>query len=205
MTETNPHQPTPAVKSDGATPATSVDAAAQTRGAEHNSLAGARMPAPPTDPVTDAPEPARRANVRDIVPDYESADEEDAAAAAENEPGAAPFTRRPFGSQLPKLYAPQRKGYRRYWFNDKPGRIARAKEAGYSIVNEDGKPMCRVVQGGGLRAYFMEIPIKYFEEDMRAGQRQVDEIDRAIRGGDIKRTEGDNRYVPKDAIKFKDD
>jgi hypothetical protein len=198
--------PRPAVRSDEGDTQRSVDVAAQTSGEQpNNSLAGARMPATPTE-QTNRPEPAQRANAAALMPDFESDDDTETRAApgSDDEPPAN-FVRRPFGSQLPKLAFPQRRGFRRYWFNDKPGRVARAKEAGYRNVEENGQPVARVVQGGGLRAFLMEIPLKFFDDDMKAQQKQVDEIERAIRSGDMKRNDGDNRYVPKDAIKFRDE
>lgn len=206
MTKQQTHEPRPATHSEQG--GKSADAAAQQRGEPANSLAGARMPATSTEEKLLAP--AERANAAALEPDYATAEPKDdpelaETSAAPDDGRPANFTRRPFGSQLPKLEYPQRRGYRRYWFNDKPGRVARAKEAGYSNVIEDGQPVVRTVSAGGVKAYLMEIPEHWFREDMRAQQRQIDEIERAIRAGDMKRNDGDNRYVPKDAIKFRDE
>ena len=119
------------------------------------------------------------------------------------------FVRRPFGSSQEKLSAPKRPGYHRHWFNDYPGRVDRAKEAGYAHVNENNdkrRPMKRVVGtsqfGGPLTAYLMEIPYKWFEQDLAREQAKVDEIDAAIKQGKVSTKEGDERYVPKGGIKF---
>jgi hypothetical protein len=98
--------------------------------------------------------------------------------------------RKPFGSQDQKLAMPRREGYRRYWFNDEPGRIERAKEAGYEHVkNADDQIVKRIVGIGrdnkGLFAYCMEIPEAWFEEDMAKEQQRVDGIDDSIMRGDI--------------------
>jgi hypothetical protein len=44
--------------------------------------------------------------------------------------------RKPFGSMSLKLDYPQRDGFHRHWFNDIPGRIGRAQEAGYEHVKD---------------------------------------------------------------------
>lgn len=89
-----------------------------------------------------------------------------------------PFTRKPFGSHEQKLAYPNREGFHRHWFNDEPGRIMRAREAGYEQVHDDdGRPVSTVVgigRGGqALVAFLMEIPQSWFEEDMAAQEMVV--------------------------------
>lgn len=89
-----------------------------------------------------------------------------------------PFVRKPFGNQEQKLAYPNREGFHRHWFNDEPGRIMRAREAGYEQVeDEDGRPVSTVVgigRGGqALVAFLMEIPQQWFEEDMAAQETTV--------------------------------
>ena len=112
--------------------------------------------------------------------------------------------REPFGSQEQILAWPVRRGYRRYWFNDIPGRIQRAKRAGYEhVLEESGEPISRVTDradGRGRASYLMEIPFEWYAEDM---QRQADAL--ALRLDDIRRGQAgpgaeDNRYVPKQGI-----
>jgi hypothetical protein len=120
--------------------------------------------------------------------------------------------RQPFGEPRLKLQAPARPGYRRYWFNDEPGRIQRALAAGYSFVKVNGRNTRNVVgrskTGGAQVAYLMEIPQEWFAKDVAAQQRRVDEIDNAIRGGELgakpgeRTAEGDNRYIPKEGIRY---
>lgn len=116
------------------------------------------------------------------------------------------FVRQPFGAQLQKLVAPARPGYRRYWFNDEPGRVQRAMEAGYAHVKTDGRNTSRTVgrngDGTAKVAFLMEIPQRWYEDDVAAQQAKVDEIDAAIKGGNVARKEDDGRYVPKDAISY---
>lgn len=111
-------------------------------------------------------------------------------------------TRRPFGSHQQKLFYPPRAGYHRHWFNDSPGRIINAQEAGYEHVKDDtGKNVVRPVgvndSGGALMAYLMEIPEEWYKEDMAANQKANDEIDNAIKRGNVAGTVGeDGRYIP---------
>lgn len=114
------------------------------------------------------------------------------------------FVRQPFGATTFKLTAAAREGYHRHWFNEVLDRLDQAQRAGYTFVKEEGKRVKRVVgvaKGGGpLTAYLMEIPQQWYEEDMARTQRNVDEIDAAIRGGQIGNQE--ERYVPEKGIKI---
>lgn len=92
-----------------------------------------------------------------------------------------------------KLSAPERKGFVRRWFNDKPGRIAEAEELAYEHVTETGiksdSPDSRVRRlvgtqdGEPLYAYLMETP----DEEYQAGRDELEErhrqVDQAIREG----------------------
>ena len=115
--------------------------------------------------------------------------------------------RKPFGSLEQKLSYPAREGFHRHWFNEIPGRIPRALDAGYEHVKDkDGKNVCRIVgtaEGGGpLHAYLMEIPEEWYKEDMRAAQAEIDEKEQAMLRGEFEKSEGDGRYVPSQGIKI---
>lgn len=112
-------------------------------------------------------------------------------------------SRKPFGSQIQKLAYPQRVGFHRHWFNDEPGRIEEALQAGYTHVEDkDGRKVQRVVgvatQGGALMGFLMEIPEEWFKEDMARNQQVVDERDAAIKAGHVTEEKGANQYVPQD-------
>lgn len=107
--------------------------------------------------------------------------------------------RKPFGSQEQQLAWPPIPGFRLYWFNDTPGRVARAKEAGYEHVLDpaSGEPVKRNVGRGegsqaGLTAYLMKIPIEWYQEDTAAAQAALETRLRDIREG---RGQGENQYV----------
>lgn len=108
-------------------------------------------------------------------------------------------TRKPFGAQEQQLAWPEIPGYRLYWFNDTPGRIARAKEAGYEHVLDptSGQPVSRNVGRGegsqaGLTGYLMKIPQQWYQEDSAASQAALEQRLRDIREG---RGQGENQYV----------
>ena len=110
--------------------------------------------------------------------------------------------RRPFGSQVQKLAYDARVGYHRHWFNDNPGRIKQALEAGYTHVEDkEGKKVARVVgvnpAGGALMGYLMETPQEWYEEDM-ARQAALDtEREQAIKNGTVAGAPGkDGVYIP---------
>lgn len=113
------------------------------------------------------------------------------------------FVRKPFGAHVQKLNYPARPGFHRHWFNDYPGRIARALEAGYKHVQDvNGKNVARIVgvaeTGNGLNAFLMEIPERWYKEDQAVKDRARDELDAKMKRGIIKdHSPGhDGAYLP---------
>lgn len=113
--------------------------------------------------------------------------------------------RKPFGSQTQKLAFPNREGYHRHWFNETPGRIKQAQDAGYTHVIDEAtqKPVTRVVgvtaQGGPLNGYLMEIPQEWWESDMADNEKTVKEKEDTIRRGQVEATDPrdrDGRFTP---------
>lgn len=108
-----------------------------------------------------------------------------------------PFVRKPFGTWDQKLSYPSREGFHRHWFNDEPGRIIRARDAGYEQVHDpNGRPVSTVVgigRGGQpLVAFLMEIPEEYFREDMLAQENVVHDLLTQIGRGDHSRPTGED-------------
>jgi len=96
--------------------------------------------------------------------------------------------RKPFGSMQLKMAYEKREGFHDHWFNDIPGRIDRATEAGYEHVKDkDGKNVSRVVgtspEGGPLTAYLMRIPEEWYSEDMKLEQAIIEEREELMRRG----------------------
>ena len=132
-------------------------------------------------------------------------------------------TRRvPMGTAQLRLAVPKRKGYVRRWFVDKPGRLARAQQAGYQFVtdktlhigeghvsndtdlgNRISEITGRAENGAGQRSYLMEIREDWYQEDQATKAKDRAEIKAAIAGGTINNeSEPDTRYVPEDGIKI---
>jgi hypothetical protein len=125
-------------------------------------------------------------------------------------PARARVARKPFGNQQLKLARPDRPGFKRRFFNDVPGRIVRAKEAGWEIVMKaNGEPDTEVVgvaeTGGALLAYLMETPEEFYNEDYKDQQAQIDDMERSFkRGADNHGQVGqDGRYIPSRGITIK--
>ncbi len=80
-----------------------------------------------------------------------------------------------------------RLGYHRHWFNDEPGRVDRALEAGYThVIDEKTKENKKMVvgryeSGSPQTAYLMEVPQEWYAEDQAAEQAAVDEREETIR------------------------
>ena len=105
--------------------------------------------------------------------------------------------RKPFGAHEQQLASPAIPGFHQHWFNDSPGRIARAKQAGYEhVLDESGEPIRRVVDkregGGGMLGYLMKIPLEWYRDDMQNQQAELEAKLSDIREG---RTKVENSYV----------
>jgi hypothetical protein len=115
----------------------------------------------------------------------------------------------PFGGSEFKMTATAQPGYHLHWFNDRPGRIDRAKLAGYEhILDGKGQPISMVVDtqpgvGGGMLAYAMEIPIEFWTADLKVTQDKIKADEEVIRKGLLGHKEGDGRYVPPGAIRIR--
>lgn len=105
------------------------------------------------------------------------------------EGGVTRASRKPFGGQEQRLSFPNRAGFHSHWFNDEPGRLERARLAGYEHRKDTrtGKSVSTVVgisRGGtSLTAYLMDIPIEWYAEDMAAQEQHVLETKRQIQTG----------------------
>ena len=134
-------------------------------------------------------------------------------------------SRKAFGSAQSKLSVPYLiPGYHLHWVNDIPGRIAEAEENDYEFVTyEEVKMSARVATASGgtlgsnvsrlvgkqedgitpLFAYLMKIRQEWYDEDQKLNQQKVDDVDAAIRGGNVEGHVGrDGRYIPKGGIKY---
>ena len=158
-----------------------------------------------SDTATATPVRARRTRAEPSAPTVEPISPVPVVSDAESMPGpvSAQRARKPFGARAHKLDNSERPGFHRHWFNDWPGRIQTALEAGYTHVKDvEGKNMCRVVgtqeHGGGLTAYRMEIPIEWYNEDQAAKEaREMEKMEQIRRGKVADVVPGqDGAYVP---------
>ena len=120
-------------------------------------------------------------------------------AAGEEAPRERRKVRNPFGSQKLKMAWPPRTGYFRHWFNDEPGRVIEAQAGGYTFVQDhSGKNVEIVVdKTTGKKAFLMEIPQEWYDEDMAEQQAKIEEMKSSISRGDIKQKsaqDGDERF-----------
>lgn len=115
--------------------------------------------------------------------------------------------RKPLGAYQLKLALPKRHGYHRHWFNDVAGRIDDAVSNGWTFVRgKDGENLSRVVgagrDGGALRAYAMEIPLVFWQEDMDARHAAAAEKVAALKASPFRAQPGTSK--PADRGKFYD-
>ena len=127
-------------------------------------------------------------------------------APATRRPGASASERVPFGAMEQVMAVPPMPGFRLYWFIDAPGRIARAKKAGYEHVTDDssGEPMALVSGrndgGSAQKSYLMKIPQQWYEEDQRAQKAALDAKLAEIKQGRGGSGDLENRYIPRQGI-----
>jgi len=103
----------------------------------------------------------------------------------------------PMGVRRQRLTLPERKGFHRHWFNDSPGRIEQALEAGYTPIidestrDEEGRAQAVTARvgvapdGSVLMAHAMEIPVEFYDQDQAEKQAPLDEFDAELRRGTI--------------------
>lgn len=93
------------------------------------------------------------------------------------------------------LTAPKRPGFVRRFVNDAGDRVQLFKDAGWSAVESVGNPIgdekigrassigssANPHVGGGKRAVLMEIPEEYYNEDFKAAQAKITEVENEIK------------------------
>lgn len=116
--------------------------------------------------------------------------------------------RQPFGNAEQQLAYPKRPGFRRYWFNDRPGRVRRALRAGYAhVIDEDTQQqVSRItdkVDGRGQSSYLMELPEVLYNRDMGRQAAILERKLHDIRVGLAEPENAEGRYVGKQGISIK--
>jgi hypothetical protein len=115
--------------------------------------------------------------------------------------------RKPFGRLEQSLAWPPIPGMRLYWFNDTPGRIDRALEAGYAHVDDkNGCHVSRITGKGensrGLQSFLMQIPEQWYRDDQRLVNDAETEKLRDILEGRNGSDKVNAHYVPQRGIKI---
>lgn len=94
-----------------------------------------------------------------------------------------------------KLAVPERAGYHRHWFIDKPGRLAEAQELAYTFVEDsslksDGAESSRVRrlsgtdrQGAPQYSYLMETPLDEYQAGIEDKEEAHAAFEEAIKRG----------------------
>jgi hypothetical protein len=120
-----------------------------------------------------------------------------------------------------KLSYPEREGYHRHWINDQKRKVQDCLDRGYMFVekeegkhpgdpdvtNEMGQSLDSRVStlvgtkedGTPLRAFLMEIPQEWYDEDRKEMYEQIDAVEKAIEQGEDQygRPGKDGRYIPR--------
>ena len=105
------------------------------------------------------------------------------------------------GSPERKFNCPSDDGFHYRVFNDnwqkEPGRIQRAKNAGYEIVEgHDQIAVGTNEDGSAIKGVLMRQLQEHYDEDQAAKQKEIDKVDEQIMTGDFKKGKDDKRYSP---------
>ncbi len=88
-----------------------------------------------------------------------------------------------------RLTLPERSGYVRRWFNDEPNRVASAEARDWTHImdGEEQKSMLVGVdrEGKPLKAYAMEIPKEFYDDDQARKAEPLDEFEEQLRRGKV--------------------
>ena len=137
------------------------------------------------------------------------------AARSDGRGGVGRAERVPLGSYRQKLTAPERAGFHRRWINDNGDRIVQAEAGGYQFVEDErdrdeaGRGVKRFMtvgvkeDGSPLKAYLMEIRQEFFDEDQKAKQSKIDEVEAAIKRGKVESEDQSKFYVPTEGISIR--
>lgn len=113
-----------------------------------------------------------------------------------------------------RLYATPRKGYRRRFVNDTPGRVQSLEANGWQMVKhensgafstDDGVNTSQVVgsskEGGALRTFLMEIPEEFYQEDQAEKENRNKQKEESLKtaslgGGSLNSGGNSTAYAP---------
>jgi len=156
-------------------------------------------PAPEPEPESVEASEAEAESVRQP----ESAANDKYALAAERRRKIREARKRLGGIQGQKLLAPKKQGFVRRWVNDEGNRLEEMLDKGYTFVedadaviptSDTGSRKSQHVgtqkSGDGLRAYLMETPQEFYEEDQKEKAAQIEKTAQQTRRGHIAGDQG---------------
>ena len=115
----------------------------------------------------------------------------------------------PFGVPRQKFGTAPNDGFKYRVFNDdwrhEPGRVKRAKDAGYEVVPESeltNMPVGTNEDGTPIKGVLMRIPQEFYDEDQKKKQEELDKVDREIMRGTFQEGPNDKRYIPSTGMKM---
>lgn len=126
----------------------------------------------------------------------------------ETKPKKARKPRVPLGGAVKKLDVQDLDpNYKYRIFNDVGGRLERAEAAWWEpVLDETGSVDRRVVgknsNGQPIYGQVMRIEKSLFEEDKRAKQAKIDELEEGLRRGHVQGGISQNAYIPSSGIKI---
>jgi hypothetical protein len=126
------------------------------------------------------------------------------------EKSASREKRVPFGVPIKRFNCPEDDDKYHYRvFNDnwrkEPGRIRRAKNAGYEIVDHEitGMSVGSNDDGSEIKAVLMRLPKELYDADQALKHKELDKIDEQIYRGEFAKEKGEKRYLPGGGIQMK--
>jgi hypothetical protein len=113
----------------------------------------------------------------------------------------------PFGTPTQRFILPRedQEKFHYHVFNDnwrkEPGRIQRARMAGYEVVDHErsGETTGTNDDGTEIKGVLMRIPKETYDQDQAAKQQEIDKVDDQISRGKFE--SGKNTYMPSGGIK----
>ncbi len=138
-------------------------------------------------------------------------------ARSETRQGTGRSERKPLGSPEQRLSARVPSGMTGRWVNDVPGRIPRAREAGYEFISSDGEVVTNrdggrseIVgtgrDGGAMKAFLMAIPTTFYEQDQAAKMSKIKQTEDAILRGEPQQAAPQDTgsfYTPSEGINIR--
>ena len=90
-----------------------------------------------------------------------------------------------------------RQGYKTYWAVNNPGEIESLEERDWKKIRDDRGEPVTVDAGNGKKHYLLEIPVEYWQDDLKAQSEENDRITREITKVRERTSQYEGDYIPK--------